>query len=74
MSRWLAREKLQGRAKVKHPNPPDETSRPDEQSNPSDPDSRLMRKSKKHEYRQAYNAQAVVDTGGSQLNLGARVS
>ena len=26
----------------------------------SDPDSRLMRKSKQHEYRQAYNAQAVV--------------
>ena len=33
-----------------------------------------MRKSKQHEYRQAYNAQAVVDAGGSQLALGARVS
>ena len=33
-----------------------------------------MRKSKHHEYRQAYNAQAVVDAGGSQLILGARVS
>ena len=31
------------------------------------PDSRLMRKSKQHEYRQAYNAQAVADAGGSQL-------
>jgi hypothetical protein len=69
-----AREKRQGRAKGKHPKPPDETPRPDEQSNLSDPDSRLMRKSKKHEYRQAYNAQAVVDAGGSQLILGARVS
>jgi transposase len=72
-----ARDKRRGRAKGKHPKPPDETPRPDEQSNLSDPDSRLMRKSKKHEYRQAYNAQAVVDAGGSQgsqLILGARVS
>ncbi len=69
-----ARETRKGRAKGKHPKAPDETPRPDEQSNLSDPDSRLMRKSKKHEYRQAYNAQAVVDAGGSQLILGARVS
>jgi hypothetical protein len=69
-----AREMRQGRAKGKHPKPPDETLRPDEQSNLSDPDSGLMRKSKNHEYRQAYNAQAVVDAGGSQLILGARVS
>ena len=40
----------------------------------SDPDSRLMRKSKHHEYRQAHNAQAAVDAGGSQLIVGARVS
>ena len=33
-----------------------------------------MRKSKHHEYRQAYNAQAAVDAGGSQLIVGARVS
>ena len=33
-----------------------------------------MRKSKRHEYRQAYNAQAVVDADGSQLVLGGRVS
>ncbi len=69
-----AREARKGRAKGKHPKPPDDRPRPDEQSNLSDPDSRLMRKSKHHEYRQAYNAQAVVDAGGSQLILGARVS
>jgi transposase len=69
-----APEKRRGRAKGKHPKPPDETLGPDEQSNLRDPDSRLMRKSKRHEYRQAYNAQAVVDAGGSQLILGARVS
>jgi hypothetical protein len=33
-----------------------------------------MRKSKSHEYRQAFNAQAVVDAGGSQLIVGARIS
>ena len=69
-----AREKRRGRAKGQHPKPPSETPGAKEQSNLSDPDSRLMRKSKAHEYRQAYNAQAVVDAGGSQLVLGARVS
>ena len=33
-----------------------------------------MRKSRRHEYRQAYNAQAAVDADGSQLVLGSRVS
>ena len=69
-----ARDKRKGRSKGPHPKPPEETPRPEEQSNLSDPDSRLMRKSKHHEYRQAYNAQAVVDAEGSQLILGARVS
>ena len=69
-----AREARTGRAKGKRPRPPDEAPRPDAQSNLSDPDSRLMRKSKQHEYRQAYNAQAVVDAAGSQLILGARIS
>ena len=69
-----AREKRRGRAKGKHPKPPAETPAADAQSNLSDPDSRLMRKSKQHEYRQAYNAQAAVDAGGSQLIVSARVS
>ena len=69
-----AREKRRGRAKGKHPKPPTGTPAADAQSNMSDPDSRLMRKSKHHEYRQAYNAQAAVDAGGSQLIVGARVS
>ena len=69
-----AREKRRGRAKGKHPKPPAETPAADARSNLSDPDSRLMRKSKHHEYRQAYNAQAAVDAGGSQLIVGARVS
>ena len=69
-----ARRRLEARAKGKRPKPPEETPRGDEQSNLSDPDSRLMRKSKRHEFRQAYNAQAVVDAGGSQLIVGARIS
>jgi transposase len=69
-----ARDKRKGRAKGKHPKPPGETPRGGEQSNLSDPDSRLMRKSKRHEFRQAYNAQAVVDAGGSQLIVGARIT
>ncbi len=73
-ARLAAREKRRGRAKGKHPKPPDETPGPSEQSNLSDPDSRLMRKSKSHEYRQAYNAQAAVGADGSQLILSARVS
>jgi transposase len=68
-----ARAKRQGRAKGKPPKPPNAMPGPAEQSNLSDPDSRLMRKGKNHEYRQAYNAQAVVDAEGSQLILGARI-
>ena len=69
-----ARAGRKARAKGKRPKPPGGTPRGDEQSNLSDPDSRLMRKSKRHEFRQAYNAQAVVDAGGSQLIVGARIS
>ena len=68
-----AREKRRGRAKGKHPKPPAETPAANAQSNLSDPDSRLMRKSKQHEYRQAYNAQAAVDAGGNQLIVSARI-
>lgn len=51
------------------PKPPDDTPPPDRQSNLTDPDSALMRRSDAHEYRQAYNAQAVVCAEGSQLIL-----
>ena len=46
----------------------------DEQTNLTDPDSRIMRKNKRSAYRQSYNAQAAVDADGSYLILGARVS
>jgi transposase len=51
------------------PKPPEETPSPERQSNLTDPDSALMRRSDAHEYRQAYNAQAVVCAEGSQLIL-----
>lgn len=56
------------------PKPPDETPPPDRQTNLTDPDSALMRKSKAHEYRQAYNAQAVVCAEGSQLILATNMA
>ena len=56
------------------PSEPDGEPRPDRQTNLTDPDSGLMRRSKHHEYRQAYTAQAVVDADGSQLVLAAEVS
>ena len=62
------------KAKGRPPKPPSEEPRPDEQVNLTDADSGLMRRSERHEYRQAYNAQAVVDAEGSQLVLGCRVS
>src|SRR5207302_1013895 len=49
--------------------PPDETPLATRQSNLTDPDSALMRRSEAHEYRQAYNAQAVVCAEGTQLIL-----
>lgn len=48
---------------------PDDTPPPERQSNLTDPDSALMRRSDAHEYRQAYNAQAVVCADGAQLVL-----
>jgi transposase len=67
-----AHEARGGRGRA--PREPDDTPPPEVQSNLTDPDSALMRKSKRHEYRQAYNAQAVVDADGSQLVLESGVS
>ncbi len=68
-----ARERRTGSRKGRH-KPPTEAPEAKEQINLTDADSALMRKSRRHEYRQAYNAQAAVDADGSQLVLGARVS
>ena len=75
-----AHEARSGR-KGSPPTPPDDGPngtgpgpRGDRQINLTDPDSQLMRKSARHEYRQAYNAQAVVDADGSQLILSTNVA
>ena len=52
-----------------NPTPP----KPEKQTNLTDPDSSIMRKSRRHEYRQAYNAQAIVDADGSALVLATNV-
>jgi transposase len=68
------REDRSGSSKGKRIKPPEEEPRADEQINLVDADSRLMRRSKREGYEQAYNGQAVVDAGGSQLVLAARVT
>jgi len=67
-----AHEARNGRGRP--PEPPDDTPPPDRQCNLTDPDSKLMRKSKAHEYRQAYNAQAVVCADGSQFILATNMA
>src|SRR5665648_309481 len=56
------------------PKPPSAVPDDDRQTNLTDPDSRIMRKNKHAEYRQAYNAQAAVDADGSMLVLSAHVT
>lgn len=83
------REQREGKAKGPKPKPPDPTPRAEKQINLTDPDSGLMRKSKRSGYTQSYNAQAVVDAepaseddsggnsgggGGSMLILGGHVT
>ncbi|TCZ50305.1 transposase, partial [Roseicella aquatilis] len=62
-----AYEAKTGRRRGRPPKPPEDDPPPTRQSNLTDPDSALMRRSDAHEYRQAYNAQAVVCAEGSQL-------
>ncbi len=69
-----AREQRQGRAKGCHIKKPNPRPNPQDLDNLTDPDSRLMRKSKRHPYEQAYNAQAAVDADGAQLVLSAHVT
>ncbi len=57
------------------PRPPENKGpEPTDQANLTDDDSRLMRKNRRAEYRQAYNAQAAVDADGSQLILAEHVT
>lgn len=57
------------------PKPPENTGpQPTDQANLTDDDSRLMRKNRRAEFRQAYNAQVAVDADGSQLILSQHVT
>jgi hypothetical protein len=57
------------------PKPPENKGpKPTDQANLTDDDSRLMRKNRRAEFRQAYNAQAAVDADGSQLILSNHVT
>lgn len=72
-ARRAAYEAKAGRRRGRPPKPPEDDPPPTRQSNLTDPDSALMRRSDAHEYRQAYNAQAVVCAEGSQLILATTV-
>jgi len=69
-----AREKRSGRRKGPKPKPPKDDPNPNAQTNLTDGDSALMRKSKRESYTQSYNAQIAVDADGSQLILSNHVS
>ena len=56
------------------PKPPPEQPGAGEQFNFTDPDSRIMKAGNGEHFEQAYNAQAAVDTEGSLLILGERVT
>jgi transposase len=62
-------EKRSGGGKKKKHNSPKDSA----QINLTDPDSAIMRKSRRDSYQQAYNAQAAVDAEGSQLILATDV-
>jgi transposase len=64
------KEKTQGRP----PQPPKDVPDDHQQTNLTDPDSKLMRKSGRSAFTQSYNAQAAVDAEGSQLILSAHVT
>ncbi|MEC4688824.1 MAG: IS1182 family transposase [Nitrospirota bacterium] len=69
-----AREKRTGRKKGPKPRAPKDTPEPKQQTNLTDGESGLMRKSKRESFTQSYNAQIAVDADGSQLILSTHVS
>jgi len=66
-------EQRKGRG-IKPSPPKDRGPDPNAQANLTDPDSRIMRKTKNEAFAQAYNAQLAVDAEGSQLILGTGIS
>ena len=70
---WDAGKGRRGRRPKSPPDDPPPPA-PKRQSNLTDPDSALMRRSEAHEYRQAYNPQAVVSADGTQLILATNLA
>jgi len=68
------REQRESWPKGRPPKAPESTPKPRDQVNLTDADARIMRKSQRESFSQSYNAQLVVDAGGSQLIVGQRVS
>ncbi len=68
-----AAKRLEEAARQDHDDDDPPPPKPQKQTNLTDPSSAIMRKSARHEYRQAYNAQAIVDADGSQLVLATDV-
>lgn len=68
------RKRERNRAGGRAPKPPSERPSDTDRINLTDPDAKLMRKSQKSAWRQAYNCQATVDADGSQLVLANHVS
>lgn len=68
------RNDKEGRQAGRQIKKPEEGPADTEQANLTDPDSRIMRKSRRSEYTQSYNAHAVVDAEGTMLVLGACVT
>lgn len=77
-TRMAEREKRREEGKPpprgREPQPPQEKPEGKAQYNFTDPESRIMKAGNGEHFEQAYNAQAAVDTEGSQLVLGARVT
>jgi transposase len=74
LAQWSGRDKDDRGKRPKSPQHPKGKPGPQEQSNLTDADSRVMRKSNTSPYTQSYNAQISVDADGSQLILSNHVA
>jgi transposase len=70
----LDRNDRNGKGKGRSIKEPKDKPEDTEQANLTDADSRIMRKNRRSEYIQAYNAQAVVDAEGTMLIVASRVT
>ncbi len=74
LAQWSGRSEDDRGNRPKAPRHPKAKPEPQEQSNLTDADSRVMRKSRTSPYTQSYNAQISVDADGSQLILSNHVA